>query len=706
MKITKYFLSLAAAIGMIAGCQKQEIVQISAPEDVVAPVLQGIADIDITPANLGLESVTFNWNAADFGAKTQIDYAIEVAKAGSTAKAIVTSGVTATSATIPYETLNAILLYDLGLVSGVAENVEFYVSAKVGEYAKVYSNAITASATVTEAEKEYPKLYIVGSYNGWSHDKNQYIFDFEGNDNVYQGMIDFGADHASNEFKITAGAWGNDEHSMDGAHDAEAKTIKVTDGGGDNINVYQAKRYYHLTYDRAAHTLTAGANFNQIGVIGDFNGWGGDVVMEFNAEKQRFYADVEFPADGGFKFRLDADWSISYGSKTEGILDSGDNIPVKAGNYRVYLNMNNAAEMTYSLDAAMYGQVEVEGGSDTPEPPVEEGPKGWALIGDFNGWGADLAMTQAGVIWSVKNVELVAGQGFKLRKDADWGINRGAAGDVEPFVVPLGEGFEAVANGKNLTVPADGAYDVYYDEGNEKIYVVAAGAETPQFDRTWFLVGGFNGWTVGDMTYKLTKDGEYYVFKGFTLDADNEVKFNAGGWDVNRGGSFSVNAAVDAVQDGDNFKVPAGTYDIYLNAAADKAYFMTDGKTPADAGEAEITYIDASAIAVGFSGEFNGWGDPADGFLAAFDSKNVTDEATYAGTYVFKVSALELANGNQFKVRINSGWFGTGDVTVEGLSVVDVDGNIAAAEGGTFNVEISFAWDGLKPSEIKAVFSK
>lgn len=39
MKFTKYFLSLAAAVGMIAGCQKPEMIQISAPEDVVAPVL-------------------------------------------------------------------------------------------------------------------------------------------------------------------------------------------------------------------------------------------------------------------------------------------------------------------------------------------------------------------------------------------------------------------------------------------------------------------------------------------------------------------------------------------------------------------------------------------------------------------------------------------------------------------------------------------
>ena len=93
--------------------------------------------------------------------------------------------------------------------------------------------------------------------------------------------------------------------------------------------------------------------------------------MEFNTSKQRFYADVEFPADGGFKFRADADWAVNWGSTGSGVLDSGDNIPVTAGNYRVYLNMNNAGEMTYELNAKMYGQDE-NAGNVTPEPPVEE----------------------------------------------------------------------------------------------------------------------------------------------------------------------------------------------------------------------------------------------------------------------------------------------------------------------------------------------
>ena len=705
---------MAAAVGMIAGCQKPEMVQMSPIEDVVAPVLSEVAPIEITAANLGLESVTFTWSHADYGVKTQVNYAIEVSSANHADKVVVTSGITGdptkenVSSQVSYEALNAILLYDLELASGVAENVQFFVSAKVGESPKVYSNAVTVSASATAAEKVYPKLYIVGSYNSWSHDKNQYVFDFAGDDTVYQGLIDFGTDHASNEFKITGGGWGNDEHSMDGAHDAESKTIKLVAGGGDNINVYQAKRFYHLTFDRAL-TLTADVSFDQIGVIGGFNGWGADEVMEFNSAKQRFYVDVEFTEDTEFKFRLDADWSVSYGSTGTGVLDSGDNIKAAAGNYRIYLNMNNFSEMTYELNAKMYGQPEDTGASE-PEQPVEpETPaaKGWALIGDFNGWGGDLAMTQNGGVWSVKDVELKAGQGWKLRKDADWADNRGAAGDVEPFEVPVGEGFAAVAGGKNLTVPADGNYDVYYHEGDELIYVLEAGADAPEFGLTWYLVGGFNSWTVGDAAYMMKKNGEYFVFKGFTLESDNEVKFNAGSWDINRGGTFSADAALEAKDGGDNFKVPAGKYDVYMDLAAETIYFMAEGKTPADAGEAVITYIDASKVVVGLSGKFSGteeWTDPAGKRLATFVSKTLTDETKFAGSYEYKIEGFEFSNGDQFKVRINSAWIGGSDM-VEGLDVSG-DDNVAVNEGGTFNLKITFDWDGTTHSNVKVVASK
>ena len=704
---------MAAAAAMVAGCYKPEMNQIAAPEDVVAPVLEAVeGPIEITPSNMVDGVVAFTWSAADYGVPTQINYSLEAATAAAPdAKVTITSGITTTSAEVDYETLNAILFNDLGLADGVAEDVNFSIGVKVGEYAKIYSNVVTVSCKVTAAEKQYPKLWVVGSYNGWAHDaSNQFLFDFAGNDTVYQGMIDFSAineDHSANEFKITGGAWGTDEHSMNGAHDAESKTISLVAGGGDNINVYQAKRFYHLTFDRAL-TLTADVSFDQIGVIGDFNGWGADVVMNFNASKQRFYADVEFPADGGFKFRLDGGWDVSYGSTGSGVLDSGDNIPVKAGNYRVYLNMNNFAEMTYTLDAKMYGKDEPTAGTTTPEPEPEPTPtvQGWGLVGEYNSWGGtpDIMLASDGTYLVAKGVEL-SGQ-VKFRKDGGWDVNFGAPGEVEPVEIAVNTELELVAGGKNFTIAA-GTYDVYLDDANAKawfindgsypggdvapeasewgvvgvvngwnapdvtmyktateglfvaynvampdggfkirangewndaanygfeaagtaavnhayklicgggskditlvagnydiwfdltnsmVYVMAPGTPISEAEggiieapdpstQNWYLVGNFNGWATGDANYQFTKEGDWYVFKGFTADGQG-VKFNAGSWDENRGGTFvAANEAIAVAHNGSDMLVAAGTYDVYMNAATDTAYFMEVGKTPAN----------------------------------------------------------------------------------------------------------------------------
>ena len=804
MKITKYFLSMAAAIGMIAGCQKPEMIQIAAPEDVVAPVLEAVeGPIEITPSNMVDGKVTFAWSAADYGVATQVNYSLLAASAAAPeTKVSITSGLTKTSAEITYETLNAILFNDLKLNDGVAEDVVFTVSAKVGEYAPIYSNAITVSCKVTAAEKQYPKLYVVGSYNGWSHDKNQYIFEFSGADAVYQGMVDFGEDHASNEFKITGGGWGNDEHSMDGAHDAEAKTIAVTDGGGDNINVYQAKRYYHLTYDRAAHTLTADFSFDQIGVIGDFNGWGDDVVMSFNETKQRFYADVEFPADGGFKFRADAGWDVNWGVK-DGILEAGaDNIPVTAGSYRVYVNMNNAAEMTFELNKGMFGKDEPVGGTtpETPDTPEPEPFKGWALIGAFNGWAGDLALASDGTYYFVKGAEL-EGE-LKFRKDADWGVNFGHAeggafaantelalaqdganinvtagtydvyldaenakawfitdgsypGGAEapeasewgvvgvvngwggtPDVVMYKTATEGLFVAKSVEMPdggfkirannawvdtanyglaaagavevdhvydlvcgggsgdmtlVAGTYDIWFDLTNSKVYIMTPGKpiseavggeatepeqpETPT-ELTWYLVGNFNGWATGDANYQFSKEGDWYVFKGFAADGQG-VKFNAGSWDVNRGGTFvAAGEAIELTQGGADMIVAAGTYDVYMNADASVAYFMTPGEAPATPDTAANTWY--------LVGNFNGW---------------ATGDANYKMTYengwhVFKGFS---ADGQGVKLNAGSWDNNRGGAFVaagEAIAVTHNGADIIVAVG-TYDVYLNKAEDTL-----------
>ena len=726
MKITKYFLSMAAAVGMIAGCQKPEMVQMAAPEDVVAPVLEAVeGPIEITPSNMVDGVVAFTWSAADYGVQTQVNYSLEAATAAAPdAKVTITSGMTATSTEVDYETLNAILFNDLGLADGVAEDVNFYIGAKVGEYAKIYSNAVTVSCKVTAAEKQYPKLWVVGSYNGWAHDaSNQFLFDFAGTDTVYQGMIDFSAineDHSANEFKITGGAWGTDEHSMNGAHDPESKTIALVAGGGDNINVYQAKRFYHLTFDRAL-TLTADVSFDQIGVIGDFNGWGADVVMNFNASKQRFYADVEFPADGGFKFRLDGGWDVSYGSTGSGVLDSGDNIPVKAGNYRVYLNMNNFAEMTYTLDAKMYGKDEPTSGTTTPEPEPEPTPtvQGWGLVGEYNSWGGtpDVMLASDGTYLVAKGVELF-GQ-VKFRKDGGWDVNFGAPGDVEPVEIAVNTELELVAGGKNFTIAA-GTYDVYLDDANAKAWFIndgsypGGGAALEMSE--WGLIGSIaacNNWSANIPLYV---SGDYAVAKGVAFAAGDQFKFRKGetwGTELTYEGQITIDAKLDLI-DGTGGKqnssiADAGTYDVYLANDLSAFYVMTPGKTPADAGAAVKVYTDpaADSFVVGFSGSAIGWDDPSfdTGDRATFVSKNVTDAATFAGTYEFKLEGLAVAANDELKVRINGQWIGVGGATVEGLTVTGTD-NFIAGEDGTYTVVITFAWDGSTHSDVKVVFSK
>ena len=412
MRITKYFLSMAAAVGMIAGCQKPEMVQMLPIEDVVAPVLSDVAAIEITADNLGLESADFSWTAADYGVKTQINYAIEVSSANHADKVVVTSGLTETKATVSYESLNAILLYDLGLASGVAEDVQFVVSAKVGESAKVYSNAVTVSASATEAEKVYPSLTVAGSYpyNNWTPGKGQFVFDFDGTDEKYSGVIDFGEDVSSLNFKFVGASWGNNEFSVPSgeAQTPEAAELPLVAGGGDNIAAYTTHRYYSLTLDKKTPKVIKNFSFNSLGVIGDATptGWDSDTDMAFNPAKQRFYVDITL-VDGTIKFRANDAWDVNWGGAAGVLVSGGDNIPVTAGNYRIYVNLNDPANPTYELVAGMYGKDEPVGGTTTPEPEPEPTPvSGWGLIGAFNGWAGDLALTSDGTYYAVKGVEL------------------------------------------------------------------------------------------------------------------------------------------------------------------------------------------------------------------------------------------------------------------------------------------------------------
>ena len=714
MKITKYIMMLAAAAGLSAACQKDEIVTFN-PENVVAPVLHAVSDVVVTVDNKDTESLKFTWDAASFGVNAQVYYTLNMSANDVTVNLF--SGATGTSYAVSYDALNNKAFNDLGIASGEAGEVSFTLGAKLNAGETYWADPVKANITPTSAEKVYPMVYVIGNYCGWSHDTALHLYNFSEDEVLYQGVVDFGAgDEKTGGFKITPGASWDAEWGGPGSADEEPASLTLLTSGGSDIKNYVAKRYYHFTLDTKTCILTKKMSFDQVGIIGLNGDWDNDIVMEYSVAKQRFYADIDVPAATEMKFRMDAGWDINYGGDLKALSNGGNNIPVEPGQYRVYFNMNNLDAVTATLDANMYGKE--EGGAVVPpaEDPEPAPVVGWGLVGEYNSWGGtpDIMLASDGTYLVAKGVEL-SGQ-VKFRKDGAWDVNFGAPGDVEPVEIAVNTELELVAGGKNFTIAA-GTYDVYLDETNAKAWFIndgsyPGGGEAP-VAAEWGLIGSLaacNSWSVN---IPLFIDGDYMVAKGVVFAEGDQFKFRKGetwGTEVVYEGNVMPDAEYACAAGGGNSTIgAAGTYDVYLAQSLDKFYVMTPGKTPADAGEAVVTYVDPSAesFVVGFSGSAIGWDDPSfdTNDRAAFISKNVTDEKTFAGTYEFKLEGLAVSENDEIKVRINGQWIGVGGATVEGLTVTGTD-NFIAGETGTYTAVITFAWDGTTHSDVKVVFSK
>ncbi|WP_308662244.1 SusE domain-containing protein [uncultured Alistipes sp.] len=598
MKLARYATMLAAAAGLFVACQKLDEAKVFSPEQVVSPVLHALpAEIAITAENMG-EIQTFTWDAADFGVLTQINYSIEAA-VGDEAPVVLFSDLTGTSTEQPYESINTKLVYDVEVEPDTPTAVNFYVSATIGtDYKKVYSEPVSVTMTVTKAERVYPTVWVIGDYCGWSHDNSQFLFSFLDDEINYEGVIDFG-EKAANGFKLTGIAgwddscnWGLDGEAEKPEAEASSITL-ISSGGSGNIDIY-SKRFYRFAFDRSSLTLTKSLSFDQLGIVGDGVGsWDNDLVMEFDAKTQRFWVDATLVA-GEIKFRLDGAWDTSFGSATEGMLDSGgDNIKVPAGNYRIYVNLNNSAAMTYELNAEDYGQ-----GGEEPEPEPEVAD--WYIHGQTVAtpeWGPT-AMESASdniAAYRAANVEVAANSEFLFKSgdESQWiGADASLAGGDGRYTCTIGAAFAVSANKVNAVVADAGTYDYWLLPDAGRAYVMAAGVKPEYVPETWGIVGNLTGW--GDLgDFSLSEEGAYLVRRGVVLKTTDEFKIRYNNaWDDSKnygtasGGAIDINTAVALITSGgsQNMKVQLdGTYDIYFDLAGSTLYVMSEGKTPADA---------------------------------------------------------------------------------------------------------------------------
>lgn len=187
--------------------------------------------------------------------------------------------------------------------------------------------------------KLYSLLYVPGDYQGWNPASAPSLGS-PASDGNYETYVNFPAG-GSYKFKLTT------QPDWNGTAYGDGGAGMLSTSGGD-LSVPSAG-YYKLNANTTSNTWSA---FKTTwGMIGDFNGWSGDVNMVFDAGSNAWKGTIVAAADGKFKFRANGGWSLNYGdSGADGSLEeNGSDISITSGTHEVKLYLGNSGYYSYSI---------------------------------------------------------------------------------------------------------------------------------------------------------------------------------------------------------------------------------------------------------------------------------------------------------------------------------------------------------------------
>lgn len=580
MKRILYILA-AGIFGLaMSSCVEESFVQYN-PENVTAPVLEALGSDPYTLTADGAFA-TFKFSKASFGINTPVRYTLYMDMAGNDFKSQRSVGSVDSPAlelALTGSSINPTLIR-MNCTPGKEVKVEFRLmatwkgeSAAVGSNGSydVYSNSISATVIPYYAEREYPKLYVIGSYaSNWNFNAALFLYDYAEDDKYYQGVIDFGESRTNLEFKFTDAAdWTHGDWGL-ASGTQEGETISLAAKGG-NINLYGEKRYYHFTFDKSALTLKKNASFDAMTL--SVNG-GDEIQMTYFKETQRFYADANLSGtDAKLTFKTDD------GKTYENLETIVSGAAATDGNYRIFFDMNNFDAMSVILDASAYGN-----GGDEPEPEPTWKMNGQSVANPD--WAAvDMTATTNGFAYYLTGVEVSANSQFGFLDPSNVWYALDKTEYASDASITVNTVFNITKdNTINAIIPAAGTYDYWVVPTKNVAYVMETGKIPEAMDDTYGLCGTINGWgDIGD--YAMTEENGYHVRKNVNLTENDEIKIRMDNdWAENYGlsdGTFAVDTPLDLASGGDNIKVTqAGTYDIYFDKNNTRLYVMTAGKTP------------------------------------------------------------------------------------------------------------------------------
>ena len=197
-------------------------------------------------------------------------------------------------------------------------------------------------------------VYFIGATDGWKNAEQK--LESPNYDGVYTGYL----------YCADPNGWGNEFkfQKVPGDWDSQLNSGSFTGGisgdfadGGDNIKANAGEGVYFVTLNLAAGTLNA-VKVEKMGIIGDFNSWGGDVDMTWNATDYCFEATNAGVTEAGWKFRVNADWAINLGSNDSvepstvltDLVANGKNIGVAGNTIKLYPTRKNSDKIYCTVE--------------------------------------------------------------------------------------------------------------------------------------------------------------------------------------------------------------------------------------------------------------------------------------------------------------------------------------------------------------------
>lgn len=546
---------------------------------------------------------------------------------------------------------------------------------------------------------------LVGTINNWGETADLVFEAVEGKDYKVVKNVTL---KAEDQIKIRVDQDWNENYGGEGETEPYALTAgsKVTlVAGGKNMSM-AAGSYDFYFYPKTKELIAVAAGENLptgesiYGLVGVLNGWAApDVKFTDKGTGEHVLLGQALGASEGFKIRANDEWNDAenYGTLNGGIVaidseitlvnggGSKDMMVEAAGTYDLYF---------YPADLKLYVMTPGKTPADAGEPVVPPTPTEtvYSVAGDFNSWGETDMTDNGDGFFVLKNQAIVAGNGFKFKKNHSW-ADADCWGVDAATTVTIGEAISLIQPGANIPVSVDGTFDIYFNPTTATAYVMNAG-EVPGTPapaaHTYNLVGSFNGWNVTDTTYTMTASGtDTYTFSNIALNAYDEFKVAEDyAWTVSYGAATTV--VLDqkfalTSNNGGNIVMPAtGTFNITFYAATSELLIESVGTVTPPTPSSE-------QIEVGLIGVGGNWDSDV----------KFTQQAD--GSY--KVEGVALTATDTFKVRKAGNWddafnwgLASAGIVEPGVEVDLICGggsqNMSVAADGKYNITFYPTLDG------------